>query len=225
MQSGSNPPSLTEMELKMKTAKLDAAVEVISSLPTDDKVQFGFKIETSINELIDNLANRGQDYTDKKGNEVKFGTVYDEYPEDLPTTKVGVILHYVLKGIEEDMKIKFEPRPYALQKRDGTSSSSGGTGERFTKEKKNEILDRCSASNYPNLDMDEIIEEIKKAMEEKKYWEGQGYVLVPEKTKPPMKKDSKKFMDYLEAKASIKQAAQERGAALGAMAKKKAGTT
>ena len=225
MQSGSNPPSLTEMELKMKMAKLDAATEVISSLPTDDKVQFGFKIETSINELIDNLANRGQDYTDKKGNEVKFSTVYDEYPEDLPTTKVGVILHYVLKGIEEDMKIVFEPRPYALQKRDGASSSSGGTGERFTKEKKNDILDRCSASYYDDEELEVIFEKIAKAIEEKKYWEAEGYVLVPEKTKPPMKKDSKKYMEYLEAKASIKQAAQERGAALGAMAKKKAGTT
>lgn len=223
MQSGSNPPTLTEMELEMKKAKLNAAAaEVISSLPTDEKVQFGFKIETSINELIDNLANRGQDYTDKKGNEVKFGTVYDEYPEDLPTTKVGVILHYVLKGIKEDMNIEFKPEPYALQKRDSASSSSGGAGERFTKEKKNNILARCDASYYTNMEMEQIFENIKTAMEEKKYWESEGYVLIPEKTKPPMKKDSKKYMEYLEAKDALKAAAQERGAALGAMAKKAA---
>ena len=194
--------------------------EKVLPLGNGEKVQFGFKIEPSINQLIDNLANRGEDYTDKKGNEVSFEEKYDAYPEDLPNSKVGVILHYVLKGIKEDMGIEFDEKPYAMRERTSTSSSS--TGERFTKEKKNNILARCDASYYTDMEMEKIFENIKAAMEEKQYWESEGYVLVPEKTKPPMKKDSKKYMDYLEAKDAVKAAAQERGAALGAMAKQAA---
>ena len=196
--------------------------EKVLPLGHGDKVQFGFKIESSINELIDNLANRGEDYTYKKGNDVSFGEKYDSYPEDLPNSKVGVILHYVLKGIKEDMGIEFDEKPYAMRERKAASGSSS-SGERFTKEKKNDILARCSAQNYDNMELEQIFEEIKKAMEEKKYWEDQGYVLIPEKTKPPMRRDSEKYMKYLEAKAFTKQAAQERGAALGAMAKEAAG--
>ena len=194
--------------------------EKVLPLGNGEKVQFGFKIEPSINQLIDNLANRGEDYTDKKGNDVSFEEKYDAYPEDLPNSKVGVILHYVLKGIKEDMGIEFDEKPYAMRERTSTSSSS--TGERFTKEKKNNILARCDASYYTDMEMEKIFENIKAAMEEKQYWESEGYVLVPEKTKPPMKKDSKKYMDYLEAKDAVKAAAQERGAALGAMAKQAA---
>ena len=198
----------------------DPMAEKVIPLGSEEKVQFGFKIEPSINQLIDNLANRGQDYTDKKGNEVKFEEVYENYPEDLPKSKVGVILHYILKGIKEDMGIEFDEKPYAMRER--TTTSGGGTGERFTKEKKNDILARCNASSYNDEELEVIFEKIKAAMEEKKYWESEGYVLVPEKTKPPMKRDSKKYMEYLEAKDALKAAAQERGAALGAMAKQAA---
>lgn len=191
--------------------------EKVIPLGSEEKVQFGFKVEASINQLIDNLANRGQDYTDKKGNEVKFEEAYENYPEDLPKSKVGVILHYVLRGIKEDMGIEFDATPYSM--RDRASTSSERNGERFSKEKKNDILARCSASYYTDMDIEEIFEGIRVAMEEKKYWENEGYVLVPEKTKPPMKKDSKKYMEYLQAKDALKAAAQERGAALGARAK------
>ena len=57
------------------------------------------------------------------------------------------------------------------------------------------------------------------AMEEKKQWEDLGYVLTPEKTKPPMKKDSEKYAEYLATKEKAKQASIARGKALGAMAK------
>ena len=56
-------------------------------------------------------------------------------------------------------------------------------------------------------------------MEEKKQWEDLGYVLTPERTKPPMKKDSEKYTDYLATKEAAKKASIARGKALGAKAK------
>lgn len=212
--------SIQEIETKIQEAK-DSAAKILP-LGNDKKVQIIFNAEASVNKLIDNIANRGVDYTDKKGNSVQFDQVFENYPEHLPSSKTGVILYYVLKGIEEEMKIRFDKDPYALQKRD-KDNSSGSTGERFSKEKKNDILARCNASYYDSsMDLDDIFAKIKDAMEEKKYWETEGYVLTPEKTKPPMKLGSKKYMEYLEAKEKTKAEAQERGAALGAMAKERA---
>ena len=191
----------------------------ILKLESDKKVQIILSAESSISKLIDNIANRGIDYTDKKGNEVRFDEVYKNYPEHLPRSKTGVIIYYVLKGIKEEMGIEFDAKPYALRER-GEKSSSNSTGERFSKEKKNDILARCNASYYDSeMGLEIIFGKIKEALEEKKYWEDEGYVLIPEKTKPPLKKNSKKYMDYLAAKEKTKVAAQERGAALGAMAK------
>jgi hypothetical protein len=189
--------------------------------PSLKKESVIFTVEPAVKELIDNIVHRGESYVMRSKNgdkEVEFKEQYPDYP-DVPRTIGGVVLHYFLKGVEEDMGIEFDQKPYALRER-ASGSSGKGTGERFSKEKKNDILARCDASFYdPSLGMDTIFENIKSAMEEKKYWEDQGYVLTPEKTKPPMKKDSEKYMEYLEAKTATKAAAQKRGAALGAMAK------
>jgi hypothetical protein len=188
----------------------------------EKKVQIIFSAEASINKLIDNIANRGINYTDKKGNDIKFEEVFGNYPEHLPHSKTGVILYYILKGIKDEMGIEFDEKPYALRAR-GSNSSSGSNGERFSKEKKNDILARCNASFYDEgMELENIFAKIKEAMDEKKYWENQGYVLIPEKTKPPMRIDSKKYMEYLAAKEKNKAEAQERGAALGSMAKERA---
>jgi hypothetical protein len=210
---------MQEIETSMHGQK-GSASKVIP-LGDDKKVQIIFNAEASINKLIDNIANRGIDYTDKKGNEIKFEEIYDNYPEHLPHSKTGVILYYVLKGIKDEIGIEFDEKPYALRKR-SSNTSSGSTGERFSKEKKNDILARCNASYYDSaMGLDDIFAKIKEAMEEKKYWEDEGYVLIPEKTKPPMKKNSKKYMDYLAAKEKNRADAQERGAALGSMARER----
>ena len=218
-QTPSAPP-MQEVAIDMQSGKNTTAK--IIPLGNNKKVQVIFNAEEGINKLIDNIANRGENYTDKKGNDVKFEEVYEHYPEHLPNSKTGVILYYILKGIKEEMGIEFDEKPYALRER-SKNSSGGSTGERFSKEKKNDILSRCNASHYDsNLGLDEIFAKIKEAMEEKKHWEEEGYVLIPEKTKSPMKKDSKKYMEYLTAKEKNKAEAQERGAALGSMAKGRA---
>tara|TARA_R100000005_G_C4894097_1_gene139430 strand:- start:53 stop:646 length:594 start_codon:yes stop_codon:yes gene_type:complete len=190
-------------------------------LPLGDpssKGQIILSIEESVKNLIDNIAHKGQSYTKttKSGEvEVEFEQ-YENYPE-VPSSQTGVVMHYVIKGIKEDMGIEFDETPKALKER---KSPSGGGGMRFTKDMKNSILDRCNAGYYDeSLGMDEIFNNIKTAMEEKKQWEDLGYVLIPEKTKPPMKKDSEKYNDYLATKEATQQARILNGKKLGAMAK------
>ena len=182
-------------------------------LPLGDpssKGQIILSMEKSVKDLIENIAKKGD------GDDLKLKQVFDSYP-DTPSSLTGVVIHYVIKGIKEDMGIEFDEKPRALKER---KSSSGGGGMRFTKEMKNSILERCNASYYDDsLEMEDIFNKIRGAMEEKKQWEDLGYVLTPEKTKPPMKKDSEKYAEYLATKEAAKQASIARGKALGAMAK------
>jgi len=182
-------------------------------LPIGDpssKVQVSLNIEQSVKDLIDNIAKKGE------GEDLKLKHVFDLYP-DTPSTLTGVLIHYLLKGIKEDMGIEFDQKPRSLKER---KTSSGGGGMRFTKEMKNSILERCNYGSYDeSIGEEEIFNKIRGAIAEKKQWESLGYVLVPEKTKPPMKKDSEKYAEYLATKEATKQASIARGKALGAMAK------
>ena len=182
-------------------------------LPIGDSTKKGqiiLSIEKSVKDLIENIAKKGE------GDDLALKQVFDSYP-DAPSSLTGVVMHYVIKGIKEDMGIEFDETPKALKER---KSPSGGGGMRFTKDMKNSILDRCNAGYYDeSLGMDEIFNKIRGALEEKKQWEDLGYVLTPEKTKPPMKKDSEKYAEYLATKEAAKQASIARGKALGAMAK------
>jgi len=183
-----------------------------------EKGQIILSIEESVKDLIDNIAHKGQSYTKTtKSGEVKVEfEQYENYPE-VPSSQTGVVMHYVIKGIKEDMGIEFDEKPRALKER---KSSSGGGGMRFTKEMKNSILDRCNYGFYDeSIGEEEIFNNIRGAIAEKKQWESLGYVLVPEKTKPPMKKDSEKYNDYLAAKEATQQARILNGKKLGAKAK------
>lgn len=221
--NNANQPPMTEDQSNSITA--EAPASKVIPLGEGKKTQIILNIEPSIKDLIDNICHKGESYTDKRKGDttVEFAEKYETYPDDIVNSSyTGLIMHYVLKGIKEDMGIEFEPKPYALQARVNKTTSSG-SGERFSKEKKNDILARCNASHYNDaMELEEIFDNVRKAMEEKKYWENEGYVLVPEKTKPPMKLDSEKYIDYLKTKHQFKADAVERGQALGSMAKEKA---
>ena len=186
-----------------------------------EKVQMGLNIEASIKKLIDNIAHKGEDYNSKSGKEISFDEKYENYPE-LPTyTTTGVIVHYLLKGIKEDMGITFDATPRALVERVGTKASSNGS---FTKEKKNQLLNKLNMNSelYAGMEFDEIMEKMKIANAEKVMLEEDGWFLTPEKTKPPMKKNSEKYMQYIKMKDEVAAKRKEQGEVLGAAAKNKA---
>ena len=175
-----------------------------------DKVSISLNIEQSVKDLIDNIVKKGE------GGDLKLKHVFDSYP-DTPSSLTGVLIHYLIKGVKEDLGIEFDEKPRSLKER---KSSSGGGGMRFTKVMKNSILERCNYGSYDeSIGEEEIFNEIRDAIAEKKQWESLGYVLVPEKTKPPMKKDSEKYNDNLAAKEAAQQARILNGKKLGAKAK------
>ena len=226
----SNPSMVVQMTEKTTTGLnfnevADALEEAKGmSLPiSDGKVGMSFSFEPEVKELIQNLANKGQDtirkYKDKDDVEIKFSYQFDEYPEDLPSTDVGVIIYYLKKGIKQDFNAQFERDPRCLSRKTGsTTRSSAGT---LTKEAKNELLAKQSMDYYEQelkngtLERAEVMELILKAYDSQKEWEERGWFFTPEKTKPAFKIGSEKYNTYLKQKEDLALGRQERGKELG----------
>lgn len=180
-----------------------------------------FTVEPAVKELIDNIVHRGETYVMKSKNgdrEVEFDQKYDNYPE-VPKTIGGVVLHYVLKGIKEDMGIEFDEKPYALRERSGTTTRS--SSRLLSVKAKNELLERCSPLYWEDQDLDEaeVVEKVMESMKKVKEWKGKGYYLPKEKNKGIILFDSDEYKNYLAEKDRIKSDRQKRGEALGATKK------
>lgn len=208
-----------------------AGTESGMTLPiSDGKVGMSFSFEPEVKELIQNLANRGQDtirkYKDKDDVEIKFSYQFDEYPEDLPSTDVGVLVYYLKKGIKQDFNAQFDRDPRSLSRRvNSGAKSSAGT---LTREAKNELIAKQSMDYYDEkikngtLRSAEAMELILEAYESQKSWEELGWFFTPEKTKPPYKIGTDKYDDYMKQKEDTAMGRKERGKDLGEKAKKRA---
>jgi len=180
-----------------------------------------FTVEPAVKELIDNIVHRGETYVMKSKNgdrEVEFDQKYDNYPE-VPKTIGGVVLHYVLEGIKEDMGIEFDEKPYALRERSGTTTTS--SSRLLSVKAKNELLEKCSSLYWEDQDLDEeeVMEKVMESMKKVKEWKEKGYYLPKEKNKGIMLLDSDEYKNYLAEKDRIKSDRQKRGEALGATKK------
>lgn len=188
-----------------------------------DKVGVSYKFEKEIDELINCLAKKGKDYTRKVDGidkEFECQHQFDEYPEDLPNNKGGVLLYYFLKGIEQDFKVKFKNKPRCVEIKN--TSGRGSSENTLTAKDKNEILEQCNMLYYDEMGLDdeEIFAKMQAAMQKKKFWESKGWFLTPEKTKPAYKVDSDKYKEYLQKKEDTARDRQQRGKTLGNTPKK-----
>lgn len=189
--------------------------------PSLKKESVIFTVEPAVKELIDNIVHRGESYVMKSKNgdrEVEFDQKYDNYPE-VPKTIGGVVLHYVLKGIKEDMGIEFDEKPYALRERSGTTTRS--SSRLLSVKAKNELLEKCSSLYWEDQDLDEeeVMEKVMDSMKKVKEWKEKGYYLPKEKNQGIMLIDSDEYKNYLAEKDRIKSDRQKRGEALGASKK------
>jgi hypothetical protein len=189
--------------------------------PSLKKESVIFTVEPAVKELIDNIVHRGESYVMKSKNgekEIEFDEQYDNYP-DVPKTIGGVVLHYVLKGISEDMGIEFDHKPYALRERLGTATSS--SSRTLSIKSKNELLEKCSSLYWEdqNLDEEEVMKKVMESMKKVNEWKDKGYYLPKEKNKGVMLLNSDDYKDYLAEKERIKSDRQKRGEALGATKK------
>ena len=190
---------------------------------SEDSVGMSFNFEPEIKELIQNLANRGQPIVRKNkkwGDKViEFSHQFDEYPEDMPTTDVGIIIYYLRKGIRDDFNADFETTPRCLDKK--TTSDKGSSIGLLTKDEKNELLDKQDFAYYKAklenniLTKTEVHALVDEAYEKQREYEGKGWFFTPEKTKPPYKIDSDKYKKYCQEKEKLTKDRQQRGKMLG----------
>lgn len=213
---------LTEYELEKRSDSLkeDRKEQSTKVLPLGAKegtkgkgVQIILSLEDNLKELIDNIANRGENYIRKnktKGDtEVSFSYKFDEYPEDLPKSHTGVLIHYFLKGVKQDFNVAFDKDPACVRER--KSSVRGSSENTLTAKDKNEILEQCNMLYYDEMGLDdeEIFAKMQEAMQKKKFWESKGWFLTPEKTKPAYKVDSDKYKQYLQDKEDTRRKRSE----------------
>lgn len=189
--------------------------------PSLKKESVIFTCEPAVKELIDNIVHRGESYVMKSKNgdkTIEFDEQYDNYP-DVPKTIGGVVLHYVLKGIEADMNIEFDEKPYAVRERSGTATRS--SSRILSVKAKNELLEQCSSLYWEDngFDEDEVMLKVMESMKKVKEWKEKGYYLPKEKNKGIMLIESDTYKDYLAEKERIKSDRQKRGEALGATKK------
>ena len=141
-------------------------------------------IESAVKELITALAKKDN----IKGAEIKA----DAYSH-LPNSITGVVMHYVIKGIKDELDIGFTQTPTSLKVRGNSAYDKKVSGKKrlLTREQKNELLARTQMSYYQiaisnnEITLDDAINSIKEAFEKKMEFEKMGYILPDKKTAYP----------------------------------------
>lgn len=107
----------------------------------------------------------------------------------LPDSETGVWIYYLTKGIEKDFSRTWEEIPVSIKQKLSKDEKAAASGKVIlTKQQKNSIIERLDFNYWlpqvtaGKMSMDDATDEIKKAAEEKLYWEGLGYYLSPNKT-------------------------------------------
>mgnify|MGYP003109684238 CR=1 FL=1 len=148
-------------------------------------------------ELIDTKIDLGESGKGKllvvceKGIENTVRELADDDDNHLPSTKTGVVIHYVIEGIARDFGITFNRQPVSTGGGRGGSSKSAGI-KMPSKKEKNEILDRCNLTYYQEdidsgkITLEDALASIQENYKIKKDWENKGIFLSPNKTEGVM---------------------------------------
>ena len=166
----------------------DQTTNELKKLPLDgDKTTtILLNVEEDIKSLIQKLAKRVE-----IGNGVD---IPEEQLSSLPTSITGVVVHFITKGLESEFGIGFENEPRSLKVRGIASiydKKVAGRKRLLTRDQKNELLARTTMNYYEDkmasgdMTIEDVMIAIKEAFEQKKEFEGMGYILPPEKTKYP----------------------------------------
>jgi len=128
----------------------------------------------------------------------------DNEDNHLPSTKTGIVVHYVTEGIARDFGITFDRQPVSLGggrgKRGSKSDREAGV-IRLSKQEKNDILDRLDMSYYQadiasgKITMQDAFSMIEENLKKKMEWESKGYYLSPNKTEGVLLYDWKQVVN------------------------------
>lgn len=161
--------------------------EVVKTLPIDTelKTTILLNVEENIKTLLKKLSNKEE-----------IGWSIDIDPEEyshLPNSITGVIIYYLVRGIKQDFQLEFEKEPKSLKQRGLSKEDKKIAGKKrlLTKEEKNELLERTQMSFYESkiasgeITIEDAMNSIKDAFQQKQRFEEIGYILPVQKSKPP----------------------------------------
>ena len=129
----------------------------------------------------------------------------DDEDNHLPSTKVGVMIHYLSEGIARDFETIWNRAPASLgggTGRGGSTKEGRAAGKRvMSKKQKNELLAKMDMNYYMddiqagNMSYEDAFDQVKVAMQQKLDLEALGYYLSPNKTEGVLMYDWKSIVD------------------------------
>ena len=186
------PNTQTKPDFKEMVASIEEAAskteeaEAKFTLPisNEDKTTILLNVEGAIKDLAAALA---------KKNEIKGADIDPSAYGHLPNSLTGVMVHYFVKGLKEELDIAFEEAPTALKVRSSNPMDKKVAGKKrlLTRDQKNELLAKTQMAFYEDkigkgeMTIEQAMYAVKDAYERKQNFEEMGYILPIKKTEYP----------------------------------------
>ena len=180
-------PDFKEMVASVEEAATkteEAAAKFTLPISNEDKTTILLNVEGAIKDLAAALA---------KKNEIKGADIDPSAYEHLPNSLTGVMVHYFVKGLKDELDIAFEEAPTALKVRSSNPMDKKVAGKKrlLTRDQKNERLAKTQMAFYEDkigkgeMTIEQAMYAVKDAYERKQNFEEMGYILPIKKTEYP----------------------------------------
>ena len=180
-------PDFKEMVASVEEAASkteEAAAKYTLPISNEDKTTILLNVEGAIKDLAAALA---------KKNEIKGADIDPSAYEHLPNSLTGVMVHYFVKGLKDELDIAFEEAPTALKVRSSNPMDKKVAGKKrlLTRDQKNELLAKTQMAFYEDkigkgeMTIEQAMYAVKDAYERKQNFEEMGYILPIKKTEYP----------------------------------------
>ena len=180
-------PDLNDMVASMEAASKQPEEEAVKTqlpISSDEKTTILLNVEWAIKDLISALA---------KKSEIKGADIDPSDFAHLPNSLTGVMVHYLVKGLKEELGIGFEKAPTCLKQRSSNPLDKKVAGKKrlLTRDQKNELLAKTQMSFYEDkigkgeMTIEQAMYAVKDAYERKQNFEEMGYILPSKKTEYP----------------------------------------
>ena len=172
-----------------KKADNSTNTAAIAQIPinADEKTTILLNVEVAVKDLVSKIA---------KKEEIK-GVEVDKYA-DIPNSLTGVVMHFLVNGLKNELNVEFEEPPVSLNAVRGATSFDkkvAGKKRLLTRQEKNDLLAKTEMKywekdiNEGKITIDKVMIYMKDAFERKQNYEEMGYVLPPNKTEYPYRID------------------------------------
>ena len=186
------PNTQTKQEVQELVASMETASSKTTEEPAkfnlpisnDDKTTILLNVEEAIKDLVKALAQKQE----IKGADIEL-TDYAHLPNSL----TGVMVHFLAKGLKDELGIAFDEAPTSLKVRSSNPLEKKIAGKKrlLTREQKNELLSKTQMSFYDDkiakgdMSIEQAMYAVKDAYERKQNFEEMGYMLPTKKTEYP----------------------------------------